>query len=143
MGIGFPSKITNYYQDYQQYFPEKISLGEYTQFIEQINALENMTLTMLVEMGGIMSGTYIMFVLFCCLRLIQAIRKKPDRRCDLGFIMTGLIGFFVHSITYDSLSFPNLNWIFHSILGMMLGLANAYSKTTKSPNFLSKPKKTI
>jgi O-antigen ligase len=143
MGTGFPSKIANYYQDYQQYFSEKIPLREYTQFIEQINALENMTLTMLVEMGGLMSGTYIMLVLFCCLRLIQAIRKTPHHRCDLGFIMAGLIGFFVHSITYDSLSFPNLNWVFHSILGMMLGLANASSKATKSPNFLSKPQKSI
>ena len=143
IGTGFPSQIANYYQDYQQHFPGKIPLGTYTQFLEQINALENMALTILVEMGGLMSGAYIMLVLFCCLKLIQAIRKTPHRRCDLGFIMAGLIGFFVHSMTYDSLRFPNLNWIFHSILGMMLGLANAYSKTTKSPNFLSKPQKTI
>jgi hypothetical protein len=84
-----------------------------------------------------------MLVLFCCLKLKQAIRKTPHRRCDVGFIMAALIGFFVHSMTYDSLRFPNLNWIFHSILGMMLGLANAYSKTNKSPNFLSNPQKTI
>jgi len=143
MGTGFPSQIANYYQDYQQHFPEKIPLGTYTQYIEQINALENMALTMLVEMGGLMSGTYIMFILFCCLRLIQTIREIPHRRCDLGFIMAGLIGFVVHSMTYDSLRSPNLNWIFHSILAMMLGFANAYSKTTKSPDFLSNPQKTI
>ena len=143
MGTGFPSQIANYYQDYQQYFPEKISLREYIQFIEQINAFENTALTMLVEMGGLMSGTYIMLVLFCSLRLIQVISKTPHRRCDLGFIMAGLIGFFVHSMTYDSLRFPNLNFIFHSILAMTLGLANSYSKTTKSPNFFLNPEKTI
>lgn len=139
MGTGFPSQIANYYQDYQQHFPEKIHLGAYTQFLEQTNALENMALTMLVEMGGLMSGTYIMLVLFCCLKLTQAIKKTPHRRCDLGFFVAGLIGFFVHSMTYDSLRFPNLNWIFHSILGMILGLANSYLKITKSPDFLSKP----
>jgi hypothetical protein len=138
MGIGFPSEIINFYQDYQQYFSERIHLRHYTQFLEQINALENMALTMLVEMGGLMSGTYIMFVLFCCLRLVHAIKKTPHRRCDLGFIMAGLIGFFVHSMTYDSLRFPNLNWLFHSILGMMVGLANSYLKTTKFPDFSSK-----
>ena len=143
MGTGFPSQIANYYQDYQQYFPEKIILREYIQFIEQINAFENTALTMLVEMGGLMSGTYIMLVLFCSLRLIQVISKTPHRRCDLGFIMAGLIGFFVHSMTYDSLRFPNLNFIFHSILAMTLGLANSYSKTTKSPNFFLNPEKTI
>ena len=135
IGTGFPSQIANYYQDYQQYFSEKIQLKDYIHFIEQINSLENMLLTMFVEMGGLMSGTYIMLILFCCLRLIQSIRKTPYRICDLGFIMAGLIGFFVHSMTYDSLRFPNINWIFHSILGMMLGLANFYSTTAQSSKF--------
>jgi O-antigen ligase len=139
MGTGFPSQITNYHQDYQIHFSEKLHVDAYTQFIEKINALENMALTMLVEMGGLMSATYIMLVLFCCLRLIKAIKKTPHRRCDLGFIMAGLIGFLIHSMTYDSLRFPNLNYIFHSILGMMLGVANTYSQATKSSNSLSKP----
>jgi hypothetical protein len=143
MGTGFSSKLANYYQDYQQNFSDKIYLKDYIQFIEQINALENMALTMLVEMGGLMSLTYIIFVLFCILKFIQAISRIPQRRCEFGFIMAGLIGFFVHSMTYDSLRFPNLNWIFHSILGMMLGLANFYLKTIKSPDFFYKPEKTI
>ena len=143
MGTGFPSQISNFYQDYQQYFPEKIHLSEYVQFIEQINALENMALTMFVEMGGLLGGTYIMLVLFCCLRLAQVIKKTPDQRYNLGFIMAGLIGFLVHSMTYDSLRFPNLNWIFHSTLGMMLGLTNYYSKITESPKFFYKTQKTI
>ena len=60
-------------------------------------------------------------------------KKTAHPRYEFVFIMAGLIGFFIHSMTYDSLRFPNLNWIFHSILGVMLALANSYQETSE-PN---------
>jgi len=37
-------------------------------------------------------------------------------------LLTVLIGFFIHSLTYDSLKYPHLNWIFRSLLGILVNL---------------------
>ena len=36
------------------------------------------------------------------------------------FIFSIIIGFTVISLTFDTLKFPNLNWLFHSLLGLMV-----------------------
>ena len=38
-------------------------------------------------------------------------------RINTAFIV--LIGFAVHSMAYDNLRYPHLNWIFHSLLGLV------------------------
>jgi hypothetical protein len=32
-----------------------------------------------------------------------------------------LLGFAIHSLSYDSLLFPSVNWLFHVQLGLMAG----------------------
>ena len=36
-----------------------------------------------------------------------------------SLLLIVVAGFIVHSMTFDSLKYPHLNWLFHSFLGLM------------------------
>lgn len=115
-GIGMRPSMTEYLKDYR---PKLTKNPAYSAFIQQRKTLENMILCCFVEMGGLFSITYIALIVYLLRNLFRSIRDKPERRLQAVLFLIPLIGFFIHSMTFDSLMFPHLNWIFHSFLGMM------------------------
>jgi hypothetical protein len=97
----------------------------YSEFIEEKKTLENMILCGFVEMGGIFSITYIVLILYLLKKLLSFTKDKPKKRQQAVLLLIPLAGFFIHSMIFDSLIYPHLNWLFHSFLGLM---AN-FSKT--------------
>ena len=44
-----------------------------------------------------------------------------ERFCvNFGLLLIVLLGFLAHSMTFDSLKYPHLNWVFHSFLGLLV-----------------------
>jgi len=115
-GIGLRPSMTKYLKDYRPKFTKDT---RYWKYIEKQKTLENMILCSFVEMGGLFAITYITLIVYLLRNLFRFSRDKPERRLQGVLILIPLGGFFIHSMTFDSLMFPHLNWIFHSFLGMM------------------------
>jgi hypothetical protein len=115
-GIGLHAPLTEYLQDYRQ----KITKNRrYLSFIKESKTLENIILCGFVEIGGLFSITYIALIIFLLRNLFRHTRDKPVKRLQAVMLLIPLSGFLIHSMTFDSLIYPHLNWLFHSFLGMM------------------------
>lgn len=125
MGIGFKTPIINHISPtYRPYFlGEKLNPPFYEKF-KLLNTLDNMALSFLAETGLLFSAVYGGFFLWTVRglknRLLADDKWSPQ---DLACLAV-LAGFLVHSLTFDSLKFPQLNWIFHSILGWVARYKN-------------------
>ena len=82
---------------------------------------ENIFLTFLVEMGCLFSITYFGGVLYIMARCLKS-SPSPSKDIEIMSLVSVMVGFLVISCTFDTLRFPNLNWLFHSLLGLMVNL---------------------
>ena len=115
-GIGLHAPLTEYLKDYRQ----KITKNRaYSTYIKNKKTLENITLCSFVEMGGLFSITYIALIIYLLRNLFRRSRDKPRERLQAVLFLIPLAGFLIHSMTFDSLIYPHLNWLFHSYLGLM------------------------
>ena len=116
-GTGLHVPLTNYLENYhpQIYKNEK----GYSNYIKQTKTLENTVLCGLVEMGSLLSISYITLVAILLKRMFAHVRKYPEKRLSAILLLTPLFGFFIHSMTFDSIIYPHLNWLAHSLLGLM------------------------
>ena len=119
-GIGLNTDLSQYLNDYEMRFADKISKDQYSQFVQTQKTLENIIMEFLVEMGGLFTISYFGGVIYILVRSFSSIRTQPDERMSGIFIFSIIIGFIVISFTFDTLKFPNLNWLFHSLLGLMV-----------------------
>ena len=126
-GIGLrPYTHGSYLKDYHNHQ----NLRLFSQTVKDLQTFDNMLLTSFVELGTLMTLAY--------LALIALIIIKYCRKLQLGgqaplvdlYRLAVLIGWAVHSMTYDSLVFPSINWLFH----VQLGILAAYSPATGSPS---------
>ncbi len=115
-GTGLRSSMTEYLKDYR---PKLTKNPAYSKYIQKKKTLDNMILCGFVEMGGLFTITYIALIIYLLRSLFRGIRNKPEKRLQAVLFLIPLIGFLIHSMTFDSLMFPHLNWIFHSYLGLM------------------------
>lgn len=86
-----------------------------------LQTLNNLFLTGLVELGTAMTLLYGGLVLFILVRYSRRLRSWPQSSPLDWYRALVLLGFAIHSLTYDSLLFPPLNWLFHVQVGIMAG----------------------
>jgi len=120
-GIGFNAPITKYItKDYEPKFYPADSKHTFPSIITGVETFDNMALFFLAQTGLLFTGAYICLIFY----LIKNLTKKNNNenasiKLQSTLLLTVLIGFAVHSMTYDSLRYPHLNWVFHSLLGLM------------------------
>lgn len=115
-GIGLHAPITEYLKDYRQ----KITKNRaYSTYIKNQKTLENIILCGFVGMGGLFTIFYIVLIIYILKNLFRYVKQNPAKRLKAVIFLVPLFGFFIHSMTFDSLLFPHLNWLFHSYLGLM------------------------
>jgi O-antigen ligase len=115
-GIGLHAPITEYLKDYRQ----KITKNRaYSTYIKNKKTLENIILCGFVGMGGLFTISYIALIIYILKNLFRYVKQKPAKRLKAVMFLVPLFGFVIHSMTFDSLLFPHLNWLFHSFLGIM------------------------
>jgi O-antigen ligase len=119
MGIGLRSFTQNHYlSDYQLCNRD---LQNFPQAVTTLQTLDNMLLTALVEMGSLMTLAYLVLITSIIAQYCRRLRSAPEP-VPLGwFRLLVLLGFAIHSLSYDSLLFPGVNWLFHMQLGIMAG----------------------
>lgn len=146
-GIGSKTKLNSYLENYKTKFPDYIwepgSRIEYLmsentlnivrsynmvrenyiqQHFRKFNTFENIFLAFLVEMGGVFTITYFGGLLYIIGRCLKN-SPSPSKDIEVMSLVSVMVGFLVISCTFDTLRFPNLNWLFHSLLGLLVNLA--------------------
>ncbi len=128
MGIGLRSLThERYLKDYQQRNPE---VQEFAQAVTKLQTFDNLALTALVELGTIMTVLYLVLVSLISFRYAQKVWSDAASTPMEWYRLLVLIGFACHSVTYDSLLFPPVNWLFHVQLGVMAAYQTSEGRRT-------------
>jgi O-antigen ligase len=116
LGIGLRSYThQKYLAKYHQWDKP---LKSFPATVKKLQTFDDMYLTAFVELGTPMALTYfglIMYILFTYYRKLQSCETRPGD----WYQLLVFLGFAIHSMTYDSLLFPSVNWLFHVQLGLM------------------------
>ena len=123
-GLGFNANLDPHFTDYKITFSKHLSKEQYQEYIRTLNTFENIVLTYLIEWGSLFSFTYFGGLLYMITRSAKKIWSQPSGNTAGWLVVSVIIGFSIMSFTFDTLRFPNLNWIFHSLLGLMVNLSN-------------------
>ena len=148
-GLGYnPSLLKYYYCDITSTSETDLCLNEFNYnptFFEQersfywgyystFRTFENIVLTFLVEMGGLFSAVYFAGVIYIFAVFFKKFRAPPQKNLAGMLTIAVLVGFAFISCTFDTLRFPNLNWLFHSFLGLMVNLQKNSSEYSSEIN---------
>jgi hypothetical protein len=123
-GLGFNADLDPFLEDYKLRLGNYFSKERYREYIKSLNTFENIVLTYLIEWGSLFSFVYFGGIIYIVAPYFREANKTSMAR-DGFFILAIIISFSIMSFTFDTLRFPNINWIFHSTLGL---LANASNK---------------
>jgi hypothetical protein len=121
-GISSRTNLNSYTDNYKRKIPENLMSNEaFHENLRKFKTFENIFLAFLVEMGGLFSITYfggLLYIMVGCLK----ISCLPSKDIEMLSLVSVIVGFLFISCTFDTLRFPNLNWLFHSLLGLMVNL---------------------
>ena len=121
LGLGFNSSLSRFIPpDYK----EKIYLHQagysFYSATTGIRVFDNLFLCFLGEMGGAFTLVYMGLFSYILKNIVLNRENSAFDKVEVSLLLIVITGFFVHSMTFDSLKYPHLNWIFHSILGLMV-----------------------
>jgi hypothetical protein len=129
-GLGFQANLDHHLKDYQIKLSNQLSKKNYQTFLKSLNTFENIVLTYLIEWGSLFSFAYFGGLLYLVAGSARRICTPTSENTAGLLLVAVIIGFSIMSLTFDTLRFPNLNWMFHSLLGLMVNLSNASPLTT-------------
>ena len=119
LGIGLrPFTHEKYLTDYR---PHNTALHDFPYAVATLQTFDNMVLTALVELGSFMTIVYLGLVIFIVVRYGCTLWGFPESSALEWYRVLVLLGFAIHSLSYDSLLFPSVNWLFHVQVGIMAG----------------------
>ena len=119
MGIGLRSFTHDKYLS--DYHPRNQELHGFPQAVATIQTFDNMLVTATVELGSLMTLLYLGLVMGIVVKYCRKLWSSPESSPLDWYRVLVLLGFAIHSLTYDSLLFPSLNWLFHVQVGIMAG----------------------
>ena len=119
-GLGFNSSLSRFIpDDYESKIFPRDGKHSFYEMAYNLNIFDNMALTFLGETGGLFSAAYICLIAFLIKNKASIAHRNKDEMMRFSFLLIVLVGFMAHSMTFDSLKYPHLNWIFHSLLGLL------------------------
>jgi len=121
VGIGLrPHTHETYLLDYQPQHPE---VTNFASEVKQLQTFDNLLVTAVVELGSLMTLVYLGLIVFIVVNYRRQVRPFKESRGRDFVRLLPLVGLAVHSLTYDSLLFPPINWLFHVQLGILAGFS--------------------
>ncbi|MDP2046433.1 MAG: O-antigen ligase family protein, partial [Deltaproteobacteria bacterium] len=120
----------SYLTDYQVH---NKSLDTFKKTAIKLQTLDNMILTGFVELGSIMTICYLGLILYIIVRYCHITQPFSLNHKKEFVLLLPLLGLAIHSMTYDSLIFPQINWLFHVQLGILAGFSKAEPQGPASP----------
>jgi hypothetical protein len=119
-GLGFGGNLDPYFKDYELRQGKYFSKSRYKQYIKSLNTFENIILTYTIEWGCLFALTYFGGITYIIVTYFMEVQKTANREIDGIFVIAIIISFSVISFTFDTLRFPNINWAFHTLLGLLV-----------------------
>jgi hypothetical protein len=117
-GIGLHSPLYPYIDSYHPLIYRNERHQIFSSYVKENKTFENILLCGFVEMGTLFSIAYITLIAIIFKNMYGHVRKHPEKKLQAVLLLTPLFGFFVHSMTFDSILYPHLNWLAHSLLGL-------------------------
>jgi O-antigen ligase len=118
-GLGFNTPIKRYISgNYEPKFYPSDSAHSFASIVAGVQTFDNMALFFIGQTGILFSLAYLSFGYYLFKNLFLAGRANPEFKTQALLQTIVLIGFYVHSMTYHSLRYPHLNWLFNSLLGL-------------------------
>jgi hypothetical protein len=119
-GLGFNSSLSRFIPpDYEAKIYFKQAGYSFYSASAGIRVFDNLFLCFLGEMGGAFTLVYMGLFTYILKNIVLNRKNSAFDKVQVSLLLV-IAGFFVHSMTFDSLKYPHLNWIFHSILGLMV-----------------------
>ena len=119
-GLGFNSSLSRFIPyDYESKIYSQHGKRSFYSISKGFQAFDNMFLSFLGEMGGLFTVTYIGLLAYILRNIYRDRKSNAHARVHISLLLIVIAGFWAHSMTFDSLKHPHLNWIFHSFLGLM------------------------
>jgi len=120
----------SYLADYQV---NNKSLDTFNKTVIKLQTLDNMILTGFVELGSIMTICYLGLISYIIVRYCRITQPFSLSHKKEFVLLLPLLGLAIHSMTYDSLLFPQINWLFHVQLGILAGFSRVEHQGPASP----------
>ncbi len=124
-GIGLRSlSHSKFLADYQEKNPNLKGFGAK---VKEIQTFDNMLITSVVELGSVFTLAYLALLAYVAVAFFRSYgMSETDERCRIYRVLP-LIGLMVQSMTYDSLMFPSINWLFHAQVGILAAIPHGES----------------
>jgi O-antigen ligase len=121
LGVGFKANFIPYLDGYDPVITNKSSAYHFYQFFKINQTFENIVLGFLIEFGGVFTILYFGGLLYFIFGKFNK-NKTLSSQKEFLIITAVFIGFAAMSFTFETLRFPNLNWAFHSLLGLLVNI---------------------
>jgi len=122
-GVGPNANFDPYFENYELKFPNHFSKKYFSRYIKTENTFENIFIAFLVWFGGLFSIVYFGGVFYILIFYLK--NGPPFLMHNSGlFVVSVVVAFIAMSFTFDTLRFPNLNWMFHSLLGLVVSFSS-------------------
>ena len=118
-GTGLHAPLTNYLKDYHPSIYKTKMPPNYSDYIKKTKTFENIILCGFVEMGSLFSIAYLTLIAVLLKKMFAHVRNNSVKRFRAILLLTPLFGFFIHSMMFDSIIYPHLNWLAHALLGLV------------------------
>ena len=119
LGVGFKANFIPYLDGYDPVIANKSSEDLFYRFFKLNQTFENIVLGFLIEFGGLFTILYFGGLLYFIIEKFKK-NKTINSQKEYLIITVVFIGFAAMSFAFETLRFPNLNWVFHSLLGLLL-----------------------
>jgi O-antigen ligase len=121
LGVGLKANLIPYLDGYDPVITKNLSEGLFYNYFRINQTFENIVLGFLIEFGGLFTILYFGGLLYFAFKNFK--KNKPlSSQKELTIIIAVFIGFAAMSFTFETLRFPNLNWAFHSLLGLLANI---------------------
>lgn len=119
-GLGFNSPLSRFVPyGYKPRIYSQHGRSSFFGMTRGVQVFDNMLLSFMGEMGGLFALAYIGFLAYVLKNIGLVRSENANVRAHTSLLLIVVAGFLLHSLTFDSLKYPHLNWIFHSLLGLM------------------------
>jgi len=122
-GIGLHAPLEPHLVNYEPKIYRPTRKPDYPDYVKNTKTFENIVLLGFVEMGTLFSIAYIVLITIVLKKVLSYAKENPENQKRAVLLLMPLFGFFVHSMTFDSIIYPHLNWLSHAQLGLLYNLS--------------------
>jgi O-antigen ligase len=121
LGVGFKYNFIPYLDGYDPIIKKNLPEGLFYNFFRVNQTFENIVLGFLIEFGGLFTTLYFSGLLYFTFENLSKNNPLSSQK-EFSIIIAVFIGFAAMSFTFETLRFTNLNWAFHSLLGLLANI---------------------